>query len=66
VANGPPSAKFAPLAQTSSYATGAGPERARFSNSCGCGAGLKFAGAGLERTKNVNPRRALVDSGDLF
>ena len=31
-----------------------------FSNSCGCGASLNFAGAGRERTKNFNPRRTLV------
>jgi len=31
-----------------------------FSNSCGCGAGLNFAGAGRERTKNFNPRRTLA------
>jgi len=29
-----------------------------FSNSCGCGAGLNFAGA----DKNFNPHRTLTDS----
>ena len=33
-----------------------------FSNSCGCGAGLNFAGTGRERTQNFNPRRSLVDT----
>ena len=34
--------------------------RANFSNFCGYGAGLNFAGAGRERTKNFNPRRTLL------
>jgi len=29
---------------------------------CGCETGLKFAGAGRERTKNFNPRRILDDA----
>jgi len=38
------------------YGCGSGQD---FLNSCGCGAALKFASAGRERTKNFNPRRTL-------
>jgi len=31
-----------------------------FSNSCGCGAGLNYAGAGRERTENFNPHRTII------
>jgi len=36
-----------------------------FSNSCGYGAGLNFAGAGRVRTKNFNLRRTLVTRAKL-
>jgi len=36
-----------------------------FSNSCGCGAGLNFAGAGRKRTKNFNLRRTLLPTQSI-
>ena len=36
-----------------------------FSNSCGCRAGLKFAGAGRVRTKNFNLHRTLLTRAKL-